>query len=35
MRSDGSYERVKPPAKGKPLNIQEWLLQYHHRLYKD
>ncbi len=35
MRSDGSYERVKPQGKVRSLNIQEWLLQYHHRLYKD
>ena len=35
MRSDGSYERVKPQGKDPTLNIQEWLLQYHHRLYKD
>lgn len=27
MLSNGSYERIKPVAKEKPLNSQEWLLQ--------
>ena len=35
MRSEGSYERVKPQGKEVALNSQEWLLQHHHRLYKD
>jgi polyphosphate kinase len=35
MRPDGSYERVKPQPKASALNIQEWLLSFHHRLYKD
>jgi polyphosphate kinase len=29
MLSNGSYERIKPGAKEKPLNTQEWLIHQH------
>jgi polyphosphate kinase len=29
MQPDGSYVRVKPGAKSKPINSQAWLLDYH------
>ncbi len=39
MRSDGSYERlkpgVKPDGKEPAISAQEWLLEHHQRLYKD
>jgi polyphosphate kinase len=29
MLPDGSYERLKPHSKAKPLDSQEWLLHRH------
>lgn len=34
MNPDGSYERIKIGEKDTPLDIQTWLLEWHHNTYK-
>jgi polyphosphate kinase len=34
MNSNGSYQRITPGSKEKPLNSQEWLIFHHQEMYK-
>ncbi len=34
MSADGTYQRIQPKSKEKPMNSQDWLLNWHHQSQK-